>query len=84
MYIASEYDDFNKKIKSLSNKNATLKKDMIRLNKSYDKLDKNQSKIEVQLEELDRYGRRENLQVHGISWSQNENTNAIVKKWRNL
>ena len=55
-------------------------KNMIRLNELYDKLDKNQSKIEVQLEELDQYGRRENLEVHGIPWSQNENTNAIVKK----
>ena len=32
------------------------------------------------MEELDQYGRRENLEVHGIPWSQNENTNAIVKK----
>ena len=79
-YIASEYDDFNERINSLSNKNEIFKKDIIRLNELYDKLDKNQSKIEVQLEELDQYGRRENLEVHGIPWSQNENTNAIVKK----
>ena len=32
------------------------------------------------MEELDQYGRRENLEVRGIPWSQNENTNAIVKK----
>ena len=80
LYIASEYDDFNERINSLSNKNEIFKKDMIRLNELYDKLDKNQSKIEVQLEELDQYGRCENLEVHGIPWSQNENTNAIVKK----
>ena len=53
---------------------------MIRLNESFDKLDKNQSKIEVQLEELDQYGRRKNFEVRGIPWTQNENTNAIVKK----
>ena len=53
---------------------------MIRLNKSFDKLDKNQSKIKVQLEELDLYERRKNLEEHGIPWSQNKNTNAIVTK----
>ena len=36
--------------------------------------------IEVQLEEFDQYGRCKNLEVHGIPWSQNETTNAIVKK----
>ena len=80
MYIASEYDDFNEKINNLSNTNAIFKKDMIRLNESFDKLNKNQSKIDVQLEELDQYGRRENLEVRGIPWTQNENTNAIDKK----
>ena len=39
--IASEYDDFNERINSLSNKNKIFKKDMIRLNELYDKLDKN-------------------------------------------
>ena len=53
---------------------------MIGLNESFDKLDKNQSKIEVQLDELDQYRRRKNLEVYCNPWSQNENTNAIVKK----
>ena len=76
--IASECDDFNEKINNLSNENVIFKKDTIRLYESFDKLGKNQSKIEVQLNELDQYGRRKNLEVHGIPWSQNESTNAIV------
>ena len=53
---------------------------MIILNETFDKLDKSQSKIEVQLEELDQYRKHENLEVYGIPWFQNQNTNAIVEK----
>ena len=35
---------------------------------------------EIQLDRLEQYGRWENLKLHGIPPSQNENTNEIVKK----
>ena len=32
------------------------------------------------MKELEQYGRRENLEIHGVPWSKNQNTNEIVKK----
>ena len=46
---------------------------------------KQQSETEKQLEELkqhEQYERRENLEIHGVPWPKNENTNEIVKKVR--
>ena len=75
-YIASEYDDFHKKI-SDSNK---LVMDIAKLNASLDHITTRQESTELQLDRLDQYGRRENLEFHGIPVTENENTNDNVKK----
>ena len=59
-YIA--YDDFHKKI-SDSNK---LVMDIAKLNASLDHITTRQELTELQLDRLDHYGRRKNLEFHGI------------------
>ena len=43
-------------------------------------MNKNLAKTEEQLDALEQYGRRDNLEIHNIPWTKNENTNEIVKK----
>ena len=38
-----------------------------------------QLQSEKQLDQLERFGRRENLEIHGVSRMKNENTNQIIK-----
>ena len=45
---------------------------------------KKQIKIEEDLERLEPSGRRKNLEIHGIPFTQNEKTNEIVKKVTNV
>ena len=78
--IASEYDDFHKKI-SDSNK---LVMDIAKLKASLDHITTRQESTELQLDRLDQYGRREHLEFHGIPVTENENTNDIEKKMASL
>ena len=67
-YIA--YDDFHKKI-SDSNK---LVMDIAKLNASLDHITTRQELTELQLHRLDHYGRRKNLEFHGIPvWRREKN-----------
>ena len=43
-------------------------------------MNKNLVKTEEQLDALEQYGRRDNLEIHNIPWTKNEKTNEIVKK----
>ena len=43
------------------------------------KFDNQQTNTEKQLEELEQYGRRENLEIHGIPLADNEDTGKIVQ-----
>ena len=79
-YIASEYDDFHKKISD----NNKLVMHIAKLNASMDHITTMQESFELQLDRLDEYCRRENLECHGIPVTENENTNEIVKKMASL
>ena len=46
-------------------------------------MNKNLAKTEEQLDALEQYGRRDNLEIHNIPWTKNENKNEIVKKIAN-
>ena len=43
------------------------------------KFDNQQTNTEKQLEELEQYGRRENLEIHSIPLADNEDTGKIVQ-----
>ena len=79
-YIASEYDDFSTKIVRLKKQSQDVTQEITCINEKLGIFRKRQSETEKQLEELEQYGRRENLEIHGVPWSKNENTNEIVKK----
>ena len=60
--------------------NQKLTVDIDNLKKSIWKINKQQYETEEQLDDLEQYGRRENLEIHGIPWTKQENTNKIVQK----
>ena len=76
----SEYVDFYIKI-SDSNK---LVMNIAKLNASMDHVTTTQESTKLQLDRLDQYGRRKNLQLHGIPVTENENIDEIVKKMASL
>ena len=79
-YIANKNDDLVENHKKLLKINQKLTVDIDNLNKSIWKINKQQYETEEQLDDLEQYGRRENLEIHGIPWTKQENTNEIVQK----
>ena len=57
-----------------------LRKKLSRLTEAVGMMNKNLTKTEEQLEALEQYGRRDNLEIHNIPRTKNERTNEIVKK----
>ena len=78
-YLASEYDDFLNEIKRINKQNSQLMQKMKNLEQIVTKFDNQQTNTEKQLEELEQYGRRENLEIHGIPLADNEDTGKIVQ-----
>ena len=78
-YLASEYDDFLNEIKRINKQNSQLMQKMKSLEQIVTKFDNQQTNTEKQLEELEQYGRRENLEIHGIPLADNEDTGKIVQ-----
>lgn len=79
-YISNEYDDFIINSSKLVEENQTLNSSISRLNKNYDQINKRLTTTENDLERLEQYGRRENLEIHGVPFTKNEDTNKIVLK----
>ena len=79
-YTANENDDLVENHKKLQKINQKLTVDIDNLNKSIWKINKQQFETEEQLDDLEQYGLRKNLEIHGISWTKQENTNEIVQK----
>ena len=79
-YIANEYDDFLTDIKKLKNQNQSIIEEFGQINQNVEQIHKQQIENEEQLDRLEQYGRRENLELHGIPVKENENTNEIVKE----
>ena len=78
-YLASEYDDFLNEIKRINKQISQLMQKMKNLKQIVTKFDNQQTNTEKQLEELEQYGRRENLEIHGIPLADNEDTGKIVQ-----
>lgn len=71
-YISNEYDDFSTERKKWSTKIGSL----------VEKQDQQRSRLQLlekQVDDLEQYGRRENLEIHGVPIMKGENTNQIVK-----
>ena len=61
-FVASEYHDFRKKIASITYENLELRKNLSGLTETIGMMNKNLTKTEEQLEALEQYGRRDNLE----------------------
>ena len=71
-YISSEYDDFSAKFNKMLGEFQKLARED----------EHNQGRleeVEKHLDQLEQYGRRENLEIHGVPQMRNENTKHIVK-----
>ena len=82
--MANKYDDFSVKMANFTNAKQSLNNDISDLTKKIELFNKKQIKTEKDLERLEQYGRRENLEIHGIPFTQNEKTKEIVKKVANV
>ena len=74
-FIADEYDDLYRKLSEISE----LSNNISNLKLSVNAINNRQIETELQLDQLEQYGRRENLEIHGIPVTKNENTRQIVK-----
>ena len=74
-FIADEYDDLYRKVSEISQ----LSNNISNLQLSVNAINNRQVETELQLDQLEQYGRRENLEIHGIPVTKNENTRRIVK-----
>ena len=77
-YLADEYDDFNVKLTANSQVSQKNLMDICELKKEVDYVIRQQNVAEAQLDDLKQYGRRENLEIHGVPLKRDENTNEIV------
>ena len=78
-YLANEYDDFRIKIAESANLAENNQATLIRLDHRTRQIEINQKETATELEQLEQYGRRENLEIHGIPINKEESTNQIVK-----
>ena len=67
----------NKKIKIEVN---MVKETNQELERKIAALEKSQEENQINIDKLEQYGRRANLEFHGIPYSRNEDTNCIIKK----
>ena len=65
-FVASEYHDFREKIGSITSENLELRKKLSSLTETIGKMNKNLAKTEEQLDALEQYARRDNLEIHNI------------------
>ena len=61
-FIADEYDDLYRKVSEISQ----LSNNISNLQLSVNAINNRQIETELQLDQLEQYGRRENLEIHGI------------------
>ena len=78
-YLANEYNDFRIKIAESANLAQNNQAAVIRLDHRTRQIEVNQNETATELEQLEQYGRRENLEIHGIPINKDKSTNQIVK-----
>ena len=79
-YIASEYDDFWTILSKISKEHNLLSQDVIHLQDTVAQSYKQLDSTSIQLDSIEQYGRRENLEIHRVPSSINENPKEIIQK----
>ena len=80
-YIAAEYDEIKSKFKEIE-KNLNLHSNELNdLGLSINSMSVTQTHEVLKLDALEQYGRRDNLELHGIPEQKNEDTNFLIKKF---
>ena len=78
-FIADQYDLDTAKF-SIASKLAKETSDkLLKVRSEIDDLKMQQKSTAMHLDKLEQYGRRENVEIHGVPTMRNENTNQIVK-----
>ena len=78
--VSSGYDDLSTKYDKISLENQRLSEEIMHMQNNIASLKKRASSSVIQLDNLQQYGRRKNLEIHGIPVTKNESTYEIVKK----
>ena len=78
-YIANEYDDFNDKIATTKQLGRSNSNEVLNLRRKVECIKYRQNSTDIHWDELEQYGRRENLEIHGVPVKPNESTNQVVK-----
>ena len=78
-YIANEYDNFNDKITTTKQLGRSNSDEILNLRREVERIKYRQNSTDIHLDELEQYGRRENLEIHGVPVKPNESTNQVVK-----
>ena len=79
-YIASEYDDFWTILSTISMEHNLLFQDVIHLQDAVAQSNKQLASTSIQLDSLEQYGRRENLEIYGVPLSINESPKEIIRE----
>jgi len=77
-FISENHDGLNKDYKSVLLSNKKQKQELSNLAKRTDELQKRSSDEELKLDELEQYDRRQNLELEGVPFMENEDVNKIT------
>ena len=78
-YIANEYNDFNDKITTTKQLGRSNSDEILNLRREVECIKYRQNSTDIHLDELEQYGRHENLEIHGVPVKPNESTNQVIK-----
>ena len=78
-YIANKYDNFNDKITTAKRLGCSYSDEILNLTREVERIKYRQNSTDIHLNELEQYGRRENLEIYGVPVKPNESRNQVVK-----
>ena len=77
-FICNQYDSLNAEYDKLIEVNTLQKEEISNLKSQAAALKTQEIKDSIKVDELEQYGRRQNLEIVGVPEKEDENTNAIV------
>ena len=80
IYLADEYDDFNVKLTANSQVSQKNLIDICELKKEVDYVIRKQNVAEAQLDDLEQYGSRENLEIHSVPLSETKTQMKLLSR----
>ena len=78
-FTADQCDSYTTNFSAASKIAKQNSDNLLKVKSEIDDLKKLQQSTTMHLDELEQYGRRENLEIHGVPTMRNESTNQIVK-----